>query len=72
MSGSNSCVDVSERLSAEEALSHTFFDAFHNPPAEPVCEPMDDSFAIQEDTIGAWQERVFEFIHTPLPQSTSL
>ena len=48
-------LDTDKRITAAEALAHTYFAQYHDPEDEPEAEPYDQSFESRELEIDEWK-----------------
>ena len=48
-------LDPDTRISAEEALAHSYLKAYADPSDEPISEPYDQSFEDKELDIPTWK-----------------
>jgi len=64
-------LDPEDRLSAEQALQHPFFAAYHDPEDEPECHAVFNQESEVEASIDVIKERLFEeiknFVYRPPP-----
>lgn len=50
-------LDTDTRITASEALAHTYFAQYHDPDDEPEAEPYDQSFESRELDIEEWKSK---------------
>lgn len=50
-------LDTDKRITAAEALAHTYFSQYHDPDDEPEAEPYDQSFESRELEIDEWKRK---------------
>lgn len=48
-------LDTDKRITAAEALAHSYFAQYHDPDDEPEAEPYDQSFESRELEIEEWK-----------------
>lgn len=48
-------LDTDKRITAAEALAHSYFSQYHDPDDEPEAEPYDQSFESRELEIEEWK-----------------
>ena len=48
-------LDTDKRITAAEALAHSYFAQYHDPEDEPEAEPYDQSFESRELEIEEWK-----------------
>uniref|UniRef100_A0A1A7X5M3 mitogen-activated protein kinase n=1 Tax=Iconisemion striatum TaxID=60296 RepID=A0A1A7X5M3_9TELE len=53
-------LDTDRRITAAEALSHSYFAQYHDPDDEPEAEPLDQSFESQDLKIEEWRRLTYE------------
>lgn len=53
-------LDTDKRITASEALAHTYFAQYHDPDDEPEAEPYDQSFESRELEIEEWKGELLE------------
>ncbi|XP_060929958.1 mitogen-activated protein kinase 14A isoform X2 [Limanda limanda] len=53
-------LDTDKRITAAEALAHSYFAQYHDPEDEPEAEPYDQSFESRELEIEEWKRLTFE------------
>lgn len=53
-------LDTDKRITAAEALAHTYFAQYHDPDDEPEAEPFDQTFESQELDIEEWKRKSSE------------
>lgn len=51
-------LDTDKRITASEALAHTYFAQYHDPDDEPEAEPYDQSFESRELEIEEWKSKL--------------
>ncbi|XP_018103537.1 mitogen-activated protein kinase 14 isoform X1 [Xenopus laevis] len=63
-------LDTDKRITAAEALAHSYFAQYHDPDDEPIAEPYDQSFESRELDIEEWKRLTYEevtcFVPPPL------
>uniref|UniRef100_A0A8C4SM97 mitogen-activated protein kinase n=1 Tax=Erpetoichthys calabaricus TaxID=27687 RepID=A0A8C4SM97_ERPCA len=52
-------LDTDKRITAAEALAHSYFAQYHDPEDEPEAEPYDQSFESRELDIDEWKSECF-------------
>uniref|UniRef100_A0A8C8M3Z4 mitogen-activated protein kinase n=1 Tax=Oncorhynchus tshawytscha TaxID=74940 RepID=A0A8C8M3Z4_ONCTS len=62
-------LDTDQRITASEALAHSYFSQYHDPGDEPESEPYDQSFESRELEIEEWKRLTYEEVCSfePLP-----
>ncbi|KAL1020752.1 hypothetical protein UPYG_G00004180 [Umbra pygmaea] len=55
-------LDTDKRITASEALAHTYFSQYHDPDDEPEAEPYDQSFESRELEIEEWKRLTYEAV----------
>lgn len=50
-------LDCDGRISASEALSHTYFSQYHDPDDEPEAPPYDQTLESKDRTLEEWKGR---------------
>ncbi|XP_039513694.1 mitogen-activated protein kinase 14A isoform X1 [Pimephales promelas] len=55
-------LDTDKRITAAEALAHTYFAQYHDPDDEPEAEPFDQTFESQELDIEEWKRQTYEVV----------
>ncbi|CAJ0955868.1 unnamed protein product [Ranitomeya imitator] len=50
-------LDTDKRITATEALAHSYFAQYHDPDDEPVADPYDQSFESRELDIEEWKSK---------------
>uniref|UniRef100_A0AAR2JYV1 mitogen-activated protein kinase n=1 Tax=Pygocentrus nattereri TaxID=42514 RepID=A0AAR2JYV1_PYGNA len=53
-------LDTDKRITASEALAHSYFSQYHDPDDEPEAEPYDQSFESRELDIEEWKRLTYE------------
>ncbi|XP_047187271.1 mitogen-activated protein kinase 14A isoform X1 [Scophthalmus maximus] len=53
-------LDTDKRITAAEALAHSYFAQYHDPDDEPEAEPYDQSFESRELEIEEWKRLTYE------------
>uniref|UniRef100_A0A671YWR3 mitogen-activated protein kinase n=1 Tax=Sparus aurata TaxID=8175 RepID=A0A671YWR3_SPAAU len=53
-------LDTDKRITAAEALAHSYFSQYHDPDDEPEAEPYDQSFESRELEIEEWKRLTYE------------
>ncbi|XP_060713993.1 mitogen-activated protein kinase 14B isoform X2 [Tachysurus vachellii] len=53
-------LDTDTRITASEALAHSYFAQYHDPDDEPEAEPYDQSFESRELDIEEWKRLTYE------------
>lgn len=51
-------LDTDKRITASEALAHSYFAQYHDPDDEPEAEPYDQSFESRELEIEEWKSKL--------------
>lgn len=51
-------LDTDKRITASEALAHSYFAQYHDPEDEPEAEPYDQSFESRELEIEEWKSKL--------------
>lgn len=51
-------LDTDKRITAAEALAHSYFAQYHDPDDEPEAEPYDQSFESRELEIEEWKRMI--------------
>lgn len=51
-------LDTDKRITAPEALAHSYFAQYHDPDDEPEAEPYDQSFESRELDIEEWKSKL--------------
>lgn len=51
-------LDTDKRITASEALAHSYFAQYHDPDDEPEAEPYDQSFESRELDIEEWKSKL--------------
>ncbi|KAM7401875.1 hypothetical protein PAMP_017152 [Pampus punctatissimus] len=62
-------LDTDKRITASEALAHSYFSQYHDPEDEPEAEPYDQSFESQELEIEEWKRLTYEEVISFEPPS---
>ncbi|XP_039971944.1 mitogen-activated protein kinase 14B isoform X1 [Xiphias gladius] len=62
-------LDTDKRITASEALAHTYFAQYHDPDDEPEAEPYDQSFESRELEIEEWKNLTYEEVLSFVPPS---
>uniref|UniRef100_A0A4W4ESU4 mitogen-activated protein kinase n=1 Tax=Electrophorus electricus TaxID=8005 RepID=A0A4W4ESU4_ELEEL len=57
-------LDTDKRITAAEALAHSYFAQYHDPDDEPEAEPYDQSFESRELEIEEWKRLTYEEVIT--------
>lgn len=50
-------LDTDKRITAAQALAHSYFAQYHDPDDEPEAEPYDQSFESRELDIEEWKRK---------------
>lgn len=53
-------LDTDKRITASEALAHSYFAQYHDPDDEPEAEPYDQSFESRELDIEEWKSKLLQ------------
>ncbi|RXN23178.1 mitogen-activated kinase 14A isoform X1 [Labeo rohita] len=53
-------LDTDKRITAAEALAHSYFAQYHDPDDEPEAEPFDQSFESRELDIEEWKRQTYD------------
>ncbi|XP_072537895.1 mitogen-activated protein kinase 14A isoform X1 [Salminus brasiliensis] len=53
-------LDTDKRITAAEALAHSYFTQYHDPDDEPEADPYDQSFESRELDIEEWKRLTYE------------
>uniref|UniRef100_A0AAQ5ZLP9 mitogen-activated protein kinase n=1 Tax=Amphiprion ocellaris TaxID=80972 RepID=A0AAQ5ZLP9_AMPOC len=62
-------LDTDKRITASEALAHSYFAQYHDPDDEPEAEPYDQSFESRELEIEEWKKLTYEEVLSFEPPS---
>ncbi|XP_017290100.1 mitogen-activated protein kinase 14B isoform X2 [Kryptolebias marmoratus] len=62
-------LDTDKRITASEALAHSYFSQYHDPDDEPEAEPYDQSFESRELDIEEWKRLTYEEVLSFVPPS---
>uniref|UniRef100_A0A3Q1GI62 mitogen-activated protein kinase n=1 Tax=Acanthochromis polyacanthus TaxID=80966 RepID=A0A3Q1GI62_9TELE len=62
-------LDTDKRITASEALAHSYFSQYHDPDDEPEAEPYDQSFESRELEIEEWKKLTYEEVLSFEPPS---
>ncbi|KAF7321518.1 Mitogen-activated protein kinase [Mycena kentingensis (nom. inval.)] len=57
------CFDPAKRITCEEALAHPYFQAWHDPSDEPVCQEVFDFSFEEEDSIEGMKKLIVEEVN---------
>lgn len=57
-------LDTDKRITAAEALAHSYFSQYHDPDDEPEAEPYDQSFESRELEIEEWKRTAKFYIES--------
>ncbi|GLB37382.1 putative protein kinase superfamily protein [Lyophyllum shimeji] len=57
------CFDPAKRISCEQALNHPYFQVWHDPADEPVCESKFDFSFEEEDSIEGMKKLIVEEVN---------
>uniref|UniRef100_A0AAY4E6V8 mitogen-activated protein kinase n=1 Tax=Denticeps clupeoides TaxID=299321 RepID=A0AAY4E6V8_9TELE len=60
-------LDTDKRITAAEALAHSYFAQYHDPDDEPEAEPYDQSFESRELEIEEWKRLTHEEVQSFVP-----
>uniref|UniRef100_A0A8C4SNL2 mitogen-activated protein kinase n=1 Tax=Erpetoichthys calabaricus TaxID=27687 RepID=A0A8C4SNL2_ERPCA len=60
-------LDTDKRITAAEALAHSYFAQYHDPEDEPEAEPYDQSFESRELDIDEWKRLTYEEVLSFVP-----
>jgi len=58
------CFDPAKRISCEQALNHPYFQVWHDPADEPICETKFDFGFEEEDTIEGMKKLIVEEVNS--------
>ncbi|KAG6876281.1 Mitogen-activated protein kinase slt2/MPK1 [Termitomyces sp. T32_za158] len=58
------CFDPAKRISCEQALSHPYFQVWHDPADEPVCDKKFDFSFEEEDSIEGMKKLIVEEVNS--------
>ncbi|XP_030589276.1 mitogen-activated protein kinase 14A isoform X2 [Archocentrus centrarchus] len=62
-------LDTDKRITAAEALAHSYFAQYHDPDDEPEAEPYDQSFESRELQIDEWKQLTYDEVCSFEPPS---
>ncbi|XP_039605222.1 mitogen-activated protein kinase 14B isoform X1 [Polypterus senegalus] len=60
-------LDTDKRITAAEALAHSYFAQYHDPEDEPEAEPYDQSFESRDLVIDEWKRLTYEEVLSFVP-----
>uniref|UniRef100_A0A4W3GIJ5 mitogen-activated protein kinase n=1 Tax=Callorhinchus milii TaxID=7868 RepID=A0A4W3GIJ5_CALMI len=60
-------LDTDKRITAAEALAHSYFSQYHDPDDEPEADPYDQSFESRELEIEEWKRLTYEEVVSFVP-----
>lgn len=60
-------LDADKRITAEQALAHTYLEKYSDPTDEPTSLPYDQSFEDMDLDVEKWKELVYKEILTFTP-----
>ncbi|XP_048408796.1 mitogen-activated protein kinase 14 isoform X2 [Stegostoma tigrinum] len=60
-------LDTDKRITAAEALAHSYFSQYHDPDDEPEADPYDQSFESRDLEIEEWKRLTYEEVLSFVP-----
>jgi len=55
-------LDPEKRITAEQALAHSYLEQYADPSDEPTCEKYDESFEMEEKSVPEWKNMLWEIL----------